>query len=331
MDKCAKATFIKGKLTKTSNVVLNQDTAIKELDQEGTYKYLGINEGDGIQHSKMKEKIRKEYFRRIRMVLKSELNAINKIEAINTVATPVVTYSCNIINWTAEDIKNLDRKTRKLLTKERMHHPKSDVDRMYLPRSSGGGLIQIETTYKTTTIGLATYLEKSDDPLLKLVNQHEESRKSHSIIKYADKFEKELSVKEISRKNNESVTKLAKRVKQHAKSQALDNIKQKWESKAMHGQYPSRIKEAGVDFKQTNNWLKGTELKAETEGLIIAAQDQSLATRLYHHKIIKDGTSPLCRLCNRYDERIDHILSGCRELAKTEYIKRYNNAAVYMH
>ena len=27
------------------------------------------------------------------MVLKSELNAINKIEAINTVATPVVTYS----------------------------------------------------------------------------------------------------------------------------------------------------------------------------------------------------------------------------------------------
>ena len=91
LDKYANATFIKGKLTKTSNIVFNQDTAIQELDQEGTYKYLGINEGVGIQHSKMKEKIRKEYYRRIRMVLKSELNAINKIEAINTVATPVVT------------------------------------------------------------------------------------------------------------------------------------------------------------------------------------------------------------------------------------------------
>ena len=99
------------------------------------------------------------------MVLKSELNAISKIEAINTVAIPVVTYSFNIINWTAQDIKNLDRKTRKLLTKERMHHPKSDVDQMYLPRSSfGRGLMQMETTYKTTTIGLATYLEKSKDP-----------------------------------------------------------------------------------------------------------------------------------------------------------------------
>ena len=145
------------------------------------------------------------------MVLKSELNAINKIEAINTIAIPVVTYSFNIINWTAEDIKNLDRKTRKLLTKERRHHRKSDVDRMYLPRSSRGrGLTQIETTYKATTIGLATYLEKSDDPLLKLVNKREESRKSYSIRKYADKFKKELNFKEVARKNNESVTKLAK-------------------------------------------------------------------------------------------------------------------------
>ena len=52
-----------------------------------------------------------------------------------------------------------------------------------------------------------------------MVNQHKESQKSYSIKKYADKFKKELNVKEIANKNNESVTKLAKRVKQHAKSQ----------------------------------------------------------------------------------------------------------------
>ena len=39
---------------------------------------------------KMKEKIRKKYYRKIRMVLKSELNAINKIEAIKTVAILVI-------------------------------------------------------------------------------------------------------------------------------------------------------------------------------------------------------------------------------------------------
>ena len=62
------------------------------------------------------------------------------------------------------------------------------------------------------------YLEKSDDPLLKLVNQHKESKKMYSIKKYTDKFKKELHFKELAEKSNESVIKFAKRVKQHAMS-----------------------------------------------------------------------------------------------------------------
>ena len=47
----------------------------------------------------MKEKVRKEYYRRVRLVLKSELNAANGFETINTLAAPVVTYSFNIMNY----------------------------------------------------------------------------------------------------------------------------------------------------------------------------------------------------------------------------------------
>ena len=138
LDKCAKATFKKGTLTKTTDLQLDHNTKIKELEQEATYKYLGVNEGDGIQHSHMKEKIRKEYYRRIRLVLNTELNSANKIKAINTLAVPVVLYSFNIIKWKLSDILRLDTKTRKLLTMFRMHHPRADVDRLYVPRTSGG-------------------------------------------------------------------------------------------------------------------------------------------------------------------------------------------------
>ena len=55
LDKCAKATFKRGKLFSTSNIILDINTSIKELDQENTYKYLVVNEGDCIQHSTMKE------------------------------------------------------------------------------------------------------------------------------------------------------------------------------------------------------------------------------------------------------------------------------------
>ena len=115
----------------------------------------------------MKEKIRKEYYRRIPMVLKSELNFANKLEAINTLAVLVVTYSFNIINWSLQELAKIDTKTRKFLTMCKMHHPKSDVDRLYLPRTEGDrGLIQQELPYKSTTIGLDKYFQETHDNLL---------------------------------------------------------------------------------------------------------------------------------------------------------------------
>ena len=94
--------IITGRLADSSNIELDVHTIIKDLhvQQEGTYKYLGVSEGDGAQHSQMKERIWKEYYRRIRIVLKSGLNSAKKLEAINTLTVPVVTYSFNIINWT---------------------------------------------------------------------------------------------------------------------------------------------------------------------------------------------------------------------------------------
>ena len=46
---------------------------------------------------------------------------------------------------------------------------------------------------------------------------------------------------------------------------------------------------------------------------------------------MKDGTSPLCQICGKYEETIDHIVAGCPELAKTDYIERHNRVAKYTH
>ena len=97
----------------------------------------------------------------------------------------------------------------------------------------------------------------------------------------------------------------------------------------MQGQYPERVKNSDKDKESTYKWLKS--LKGETEGFIIAAQDQSLATNNYRNKIIKDGTNPKCRLCPDYDETIEHITSGCPVLAKRDYLERHDKALIYMH
>ena len=38
----------------TGNIVTDDDTEIQELDQESLYTYLGVDQNDGFQHSKMK-------------------------------------------------------------------------------------------------------------------------------------------------------------------------------------------------------------------------------------------------------------------------------------
>ena len=77
-----------------------------------------MEEGEGVQHHKVKAKIRKEYKRRIKLVLKSELNARNKIAAFNTLAVPVILYSYGVIDWKLDETQHLDRITKKQLVYE---------------------------------------------------------------------------------------------------------------------------------------------------------------------------------------------------------------------
>ena len=65
----------------------------------------------------------------------------------------------------------MDRKTRKLLTINRGLHPKSDVDRLYLPRKKGGrGLKSVEDVVHEEKCSLFHYLAKSKESLLKVVH-----------------------------------------------------------------------------------------------------------------------------------------------------------------
>ena len=202
LEKCAKTSFKKGKLASTGNIVIDDDTEIQELDQEGVYKYLGVDENDGIQHSKMKEKIRKEYNRRVRLILRTELNGRNKIEAISSLAVSVVQYSFGMIDWKISNLKKIDTKTSKLLNMHKMLHPKADMERLYIPRKyKGRGLIEVETAFKTATIGLDHYLKHKEGQYPKQLFEHERSKAKNSVTKNATKFKREVTKPEFENRD----------------------------------------------------------------------------------------------------------------------------------
>ena len=61
------------------------------------------------------------------------------------------------------------------------------------------------------------------------------------------------------------------------------------------------------------------------------AQDQALQTKYYATKILNTETDSKCRLCQQFDETIDHIISTCPILAKEQYIKRHDRVCAQLH
>ena len=130
LKKCAKISIIKGKMVRSSNISLNEHKHIKELSNTESYKYLGVEESSNTHHKHMREKLKKEYYRRLRMILSTELSSPNKIMAINSLAIPVLSYSFGVVNWSKTDVQGIDRKTRKVLIMFKMHHLRADTERL---------------------------------------------------------------------------------------------------------------------------------------------------------------------------------------------------------
>ena len=64
----------------------------------------------------------------MRKIWSSEPHAINKAASHNIFAIPVIIPTFGIINWTKEELHNIDIKTRKLLTSTGSFHINSDID-----------------------------------------------------------------------------------------------------------------------------------------------------------------------------------------------------------
>ena len=106
---------------------------------------------------------------------------MNRVEAINIFAIPVVTYSFNTVNWAIPDFTKMNKKIQNFLLTNKMHHLKADVVWIYVSRRDGGKeIIPMEMTPKIT-IEIHKYLSTTKDWMPQLVFQHDNRKKSLSI------------------------------------------------------------------------------------------------------------------------------------------------------
>ena len=136
-------------------------------------------------------------------------------------------------------------------------HPRADTDRLYMKREKGGrGMISIEDCIEMETHNMKEYLEKSEENMLKEVLEE-------GIVGQGQ-----------------------------SKTDVLQLRETKYREKALHGQFLRKTSEDRDD--SIWEWLKHGSIKKETEGLLMASQDQVLRTNAVKNKIDKINISPMC-------------------------------------
>ena len=128
IDKCGVIIMKRGKIPTCDGIRLPDGQRMKRINEDD-YKYLGIVKLNGIKETEMKERFTREYKRRTKLILKSNLNSRNTIAAINIWAVSVMRNGGRIVSWTREELEKIERQTRKI-TMNGALHPKSGIDRL---------------------------------------------------------------------------------------------------------------------------------------------------------------------------------------------------------
>ena len=193
----------------------------------------------------------------------------------------------------------MDRKTRKIMTMNRLYHPQSVVDRLYIPRKEGrGGLLSIVDCVENEEESLSIYVDQAEERLLKLVKSE----------KTLPQYDEQVS---------------------ETKKQKKEERKWQWKEKHLHGKFLRETEE--VQGEGTWGWIRKGYLKKETEGLVFAAQEQALRTNWIKKNIDGQDISEKCRMCEEMDESIVHVIAECKKFAQKEYKQRHDNIARIVH
>jgi hypothetical protein len=143
--------------------------------------------------------LKKEYVRRVRLILNIELSTKNNMQAVGTLAIPVLRYNSRSINCHQEEIQILGRK-RKMLTNHGQHHPRAGNDCLYVPRKEGvRAPMHTKGAYITEVMKLMEYTGSKEDPLIQIVRTHQHHTNS-TLLQAVNNVKKSFKVKKKKRK-----------------------------------------------------------------------------------------------------------------------------------
>ena len=277
------------------------------------------------------------YVTRHKNIWSAPLNGRNKVHATNVWAVSLFRYFFSTLKWTKTRLVKLDRLTRAILRKYRGHYRGASLERLYLhPTKGGRGLQSLIQVWEREVVSAMAYVVSTETPYRDAIYQHmawtTESRQRYSRLGEARRVLEGLAIPLKLEQGRilyqekpipcSSVGTLIRKCQQEKLVATL-------EAKKIHGVF-HKTKETR-NTKLTYKWLRTGRQRAETEALIMAAQDGVVMTRAYMARVLKMPVSVLCRRCHSMPETIGHILAKCETYFWSLYMERHNRVLAVVH
>ena len=173
---------------------------------------------------------------------------MNKVIAYNTFAVPGFITSVGIVDWTINEIREIGCTTRKQLAMTGNFHLNGDVDRLYIPRSERGRILNsIVRMYESRIVSVVQHLKLNKSHITNL--QFVAEQEQNDIVRLKEKL---LGNYEIEWEENTTPKNLSKVfIKVDIESQ-----RKRYNTKVMHGYYEEKLKQdRGIDRSLSFLWI----------------------------------------------------------------------------
>ena len=334
VSKCAEIIFERGQMVKGEGLeVLHERMKTIDPDENVTYKFLGVEQADGIKTKEVFERIKTEVENRLELLIKTELNDRNLMKAINSKVIPVAEYPMNVCRFSKKELLELDQIIKRQLRKNNMLGRQSSDERLYLKREEGGrGLKSLRDVYKETKLRVACYMAMSQSQWIQAAWERETEKEYTSIKREAQEAMKEIGLaidfeegkvilegEKLDKPWKETWRSVKKIFKKGIEKQRKDHYKQK--------QLQSEVYR--IQHESCHMWLKQS-LDPRKTAAIVSMLEKMIETKMW--KVARGLTcdNVKCRVCGEQEETVEHLLAGCKMLAGSEYTRRHNRALMIL-
>ena len=197
VTKCAEIVFERGKMVRGEGLqVLEERMDSMDPDKNKIYKFLGIEQADGIKTKGVYEQVKHEVTKRVRMLINTELNDINLVRAINAKVIPVAAYPMNVCNFSNGELKELDQVIKREMRSSNILGKQGSDERLYLKREDGGrGIKSMRDVYQETRLRVACHMACSTNSLIRAAWRREMMKEENAIVMEAVKIMEDVGVR----------------------------------------------------------------------------------------------------------------------------------------